>query len=179
MSALEIAKLYENLSLAEEDGVVLEMSDETSIDGVKDVDRCLVGKVLANKKDPTRTRPIAIPIHDTEGDRSVSFRSGYQIPQRREVVSPAAVKKKMIEEKSVETLQPVYGNGPSQSDDMWVDGLGRDKTGLQIEMGPRKSDSIAGPPSNMGIQQNLSPSSSLLITQQGQPIQPIGNDSLP
>ncbi|TXG63781.1 hypothetical protein EZV62_010775 [Acer yangbiense] len=50
MSALEIAKLYENLSLAKEDGAVLEMSEETSIDGVKDVDRCLVGKVLSYKK---------------------------------------------------------------------------------------------------------------------------------
>ena len=50
MSATKIAKLYENLSLANEDGAVLEMLKEASIDGIKDVDRCLVGKVLSSKK---------------------------------------------------------------------------------------------------------------------------------
>ncbi|TXG69340.1 hypothetical protein EZV62_004275 [Acer yangbiense] len=50
MSATEIAKLYENLSLADEDRAVLEMSEEASVDGIKDVDRCLVGKVLSGKK---------------------------------------------------------------------------------------------------------------------------------
>ncbi|KAK2637676.1 hypothetical protein Ddye_025471 [Dipteronia dyeriana] len=50
MSDAEIAKLYENLSLADEDGAVLEMSEEASIDGIKDVDRSLVGKVLSSKK---------------------------------------------------------------------------------------------------------------------------------
>ncbi|TXG48338.1 hypothetical protein EZV62_027632 [Acer yangbiense] len=42
--------MYENLSIGDEDGVVHEMSEETSIDGTEDVDRCLVGKVLSGKK---------------------------------------------------------------------------------------------------------------------------------
>ncbi|TXG54199.1 hypothetical protein EZV62_019455 [Acer yangbiense] len=47
---MELAKLYENLSLAEEDGALHECSEEVKIDGEKDVDRCLVGKVLSGKK---------------------------------------------------------------------------------------------------------------------------------
>ncbi|TXG73661.1 hypothetical protein EZV62_002240 [Acer yangbiense] len=50
MSEAEIAKLYENLSLADEDVAVHEMAEEVKIDGVEDVERCLVGKVLAEKK---------------------------------------------------------------------------------------------------------------------------------
>ncbi|TXG61030.1 hypothetical protein EZV62_012393 [Acer yangbiense] len=50
MCSIEIEKLYESLSLAEEDNVVLEMSNESSIDGIEDMDRCLVGKVLSGKK---------------------------------------------------------------------------------------------------------------------------------
>lgn len=46
----EIAKLYETLSLADEDVTILEMSEEVKSEGVKDVDRCLVGKVLSTKK---------------------------------------------------------------------------------------------------------------------------------
>ncbi|TXG67122.1 hypothetical protein EZV62_008397 [Acer yangbiense] len=42
--------LYENLSLVEEDGAVLEISEEETVDGAKDVDCCLVGKVLSGKK---------------------------------------------------------------------------------------------------------------------------------
>ncbi|TXG73753.1 hypothetical protein EZV62_002332 [Acer yangbiense] len=42
MSESEIVKLYENLSLAEEDGAVLEMSEEVGVEGLEDVDRCLV-----------------------------------------------------------------------------------------------------------------------------------------
>ncbi|TXG60689.1 hypothetical protein EZV62_015262 [Acer yangbiense] len=45
-----IAKLYENLSLVDEDGAILEMSEEAQRDGVADVDHCLVGKVLLSKK---------------------------------------------------------------------------------------------------------------------------------
>ncbi|TXG54824.1 hypothetical protein EZV62_020080 [Acer yangbiense] len=50
MSAKEITDLYENLSIAEEDGVVLETSETEIEDGAKDVDCCLVGKVLTGKK---------------------------------------------------------------------------------------------------------------------------------
>ncbi|TXG72967.1 hypothetical protein EZV62_001546 [Acer yangbiense] len=47
---MELAKLYPNLSLAEEDGAIHGMSEEVQLDGVEDVDRCLVGKVLSGKK---------------------------------------------------------------------------------------------------------------------------------
>ncbi|TXG57113.1 hypothetical protein EZV62_018426 [Acer yangbiense] len=50
MSEMEITKLYESLFIAEEDRAILEMSEETSVDGVEDVDRCLVVKVLSGKK---------------------------------------------------------------------------------------------------------------------------------
>ncbi|KAK2648366.1 hypothetical protein Ddye_015855, partial [Dipteronia dyeriana] len=50
MSAAEIAQLYENLSLADEDGAVHEILEEIIKNGVEDVDRCLVGKVLLRKK---------------------------------------------------------------------------------------------------------------------------------
>ncbi|KAK3189612.1 hypothetical protein Dsin_029173 [Dipteronia sinensis] len=46
---LEIVKLYEHLSLANEDGAIHEMSEEAQRDGVADVDHCLVGKVLSGK----------------------------------------------------------------------------------------------------------------------------------
>ncbi|TXG64073.1 hypothetical protein EZV62_011067 [Acer yangbiense] len=46
----EIAKLYENLSLADEDVAIHEMPEEVHRDGVANVDRCLVGKVLSGKK---------------------------------------------------------------------------------------------------------------------------------
>ncbi|TXG67034.1 hypothetical protein EZV62_008309 [Acer yangbiense] len=47
MSAAELAGLYENLSLAEEDGVMLEIAEEAQlegVEGVEDVDRSLVGR---------------------------------------------------------------------------------------------------------------------------------------
>ncbi|TXG63277.1 hypothetical protein EZV62_010271 [Acer yangbiense] len=47
---LEIAKLYENLSLADEDVGIHEIPEEVQQDGVADVDRCLMGKVLSGKK---------------------------------------------------------------------------------------------------------------------------------
>ncbi|TXG50705.1 hypothetical protein EZV62_023229 [Acer yangbiense] len=50
MSAADLAGLYENLSLAEEDSAVLEVSEEVQHDGVGDVDRSLVGKVLSGKR---------------------------------------------------------------------------------------------------------------------------------
>ncbi|TXG49744.1 hypothetical protein EZV62_025619 [Acer yangbiense] len=50
MSAAEIAQLYENLSLADEDGAIHEISEEVIEDGIEDVDRCLVGKVLSRKR---------------------------------------------------------------------------------------------------------------------------------
>ncbi|TXG60344.1 hypothetical protein EZV62_014917 [Acer yangbiense] len=50
MADSEISKLYENLSLVDEDEVVLDMAEEAKSDGVEDVDRCLVGKVLPGKK---------------------------------------------------------------------------------------------------------------------------------
>ncbi|TXG56754.1 hypothetical protein EZV62_018067 [Acer yangbiense] len=46
----DIAKLYENLSLADEDEAVLEMAEEVKTDGIGDIDKCLVGKVLTGKK---------------------------------------------------------------------------------------------------------------------------------
>ncbi|TXG64273.1 hypothetical protein EZV62_011267 [Acer yangbiense] len=57
----EIAKLYENLSLADEDGAVLEMAKEVKTDGIGDIDKCLVGKVLTGKKIETG---FGIEIHD-------------------------------------------------------------------------------------------------------------------
>ncbi|TXG63840.1 hypothetical protein EZV62_010834 [Acer yangbiense] len=50
MSESEITRLYESLSLAEEDGAVLEMEEEVQIKGFEDIDRCSVGKVLSGKK---------------------------------------------------------------------------------------------------------------------------------
>ncbi|TXG66768.1 hypothetical protein EZV62_008043 [Acer yangbiense] len=50
MSESDISVLCENLSLADEDEAVLEMAEEVKSDGVGDVDRCLVGKVLSGKK---------------------------------------------------------------------------------------------------------------------------------
>ncbi|TXG69859.1 hypothetical protein EZV62_004794 [Acer yangbiense] len=46
----EIAKLYENLSIADEDGVVHEMAEDAQIDGEAEVNHCLVGKVLSGKR---------------------------------------------------------------------------------------------------------------------------------
>ncbi|TXG72489.1 hypothetical protein EZV62_001068 [Acer yangbiense] len=46
----EIAKLHENLSLADEDGAVHEMVEDAQLDGVADVNHCLVGKVLLGKR---------------------------------------------------------------------------------------------------------------------------------
>ncbi|TXG57559.1 hypothetical protein EZV62_015388 [Acer yangbiense] len=42
MSAAELADLYENLSLAEEDGAMLEVAEEAQMDGEVDVDRSLL-----------------------------------------------------------------------------------------------------------------------------------------
>ncbi|TXG70165.1 hypothetical protein EZV62_005100 [Acer yangbiense] len=42
--------LYKNLTIADEDGAVHEITEETQKDGVKDVERCLVGKVLSGKR---------------------------------------------------------------------------------------------------------------------------------
>ncbi|TXG72599.1 hypothetical protein EZV62_001178 [Acer yangbiense] len=50
MSAVEIEKLYKSMSLADEDGAVLEMTEEVVVDGKEDIDQCLVGKVLTGKK---------------------------------------------------------------------------------------------------------------------------------
>ncbi|KAK3225745.1 hypothetical protein Dsin_005607 [Dipteronia sinensis] len=50
MSAVELMELYENLSLADKDGAVLEISEEAQMEGKEDVYRCFVGKVLARKK---------------------------------------------------------------------------------------------------------------------------------
>ncbi|TXG57007.1 hypothetical protein EZV62_018320 [Acer yangbiense] len=50
MAESEIVKLYENLSLADEDGEIHEMSEEDQKDGVVDVDLYLVGKVLSRGK---------------------------------------------------------------------------------------------------------------------------------
>ncbi|TXG53376.1 hypothetical protein EZV62_022545 [Acer yangbiense] len=107
--------------------------------------------------------------HDIEGDNSISHKPGYLIPQRREVSSPvtAKKKKKMIEEKPVQTLQPVCEDGPPKTDDMWVDGLGREKVGSRLEMGPPNSDSIAGPSDIVGTKLSPSSSTSILLIQQG------------
>ena len=50
MSTTDIAQLCESLSLADEDEAVLEISEEATLEGVKEVDLCLVGKVLTSKK---------------------------------------------------------------------------------------------------------------------------------
>ncbi|TXG70163.1 hypothetical protein EZV62_005098 [Acer yangbiense] len=50
MSSMELADLYKNLTIADEDGAVHEITEETQKDGVKDVERCLVGKVLSGKR---------------------------------------------------------------------------------------------------------------------------------
>ncbi|TXG70059.1 hypothetical protein EZV62_004994 [Acer yangbiense] len=50
MSAVELTGLYENLSLAEENGAVLEASEEVQQEGAVDVDRSLVGRVLSGKR---------------------------------------------------------------------------------------------------------------------------------
>ncbi|KAK3193518.1 hypothetical protein Dsin_024828 [Dipteronia sinensis] len=49
MSATDLAGLYENLSLADEDGEMLEISEEAQLEGLKDVDRSLVGRVLSGR----------------------------------------------------------------------------------------------------------------------------------
>ncbi|TXG66079.1 hypothetical protein EZV62_007354 [Acer yangbiense] len=50
MTEADITKLYENLSIADEEVAVHEMSEEIGEDGAEDVERCLVGKVLSGKK---------------------------------------------------------------------------------------------------------------------------------
>ncbi|TXG68377.1 hypothetical protein EZV62_003312 [Acer yangbiense] len=50
MGTSEISRLCENLTIVDEDCAVLELSEDTTLDGVEDVDRCLVGKVLTGKK---------------------------------------------------------------------------------------------------------------------------------
>ncbi|KAK2648256.1 hypothetical protein Ddye_015745 [Dipteronia dyeriana] len=50
MGVSDIYKHCENLSLVDEDEAVLEISEEATLDGVKDVDLCLVGKMLTGKK---------------------------------------------------------------------------------------------------------------------------------
>ncbi|TXG70055.1 hypothetical protein EZV62_004990 [Acer yangbiense] len=54
MSAVELTGLYENLSLAEEDGAALEASEEVQQEGAVDVDRSLVGRVLSGKRERNR-----------------------------------------------------------------------------------------------------------------------------
>ncbi|TXG73549.1 hypothetical protein EZV62_002128 [Acer yangbiense] len=54
MCSTEIEKLYQSLSLDEEDKTVLEMAEDFTMEGIKDIDRCLVGKVLSGKKDRNR-----------------------------------------------------------------------------------------------------------------------------
>ncbi|TXG70272.1 hypothetical protein EZV62_005207 [Acer yangbiense] len=51
MASSEIETLYKNLSLEDEDEdeLVREMSEESSLDGKEDVEKCLVGKVLSGK----------------------------------------------------------------------------------------------------------------------------------
>ncbi|TXG49106.1 hypothetical protein EZV62_024981 [Acer yangbiense] len=46
----EIAKLYENLSLADEDGAIHEPAEDAQLDGVAEVNPYLVGKVLSGKR---------------------------------------------------------------------------------------------------------------------------------
>ncbi|TXG73224.1 hypothetical protein EZV62_001803 [Acer yangbiense] len=48
MSAQDLSQLCENLSLVDEDEVVLEITEDATLDGVKDVDLCLVGKGSGN-----------------------------------------------------------------------------------------------------------------------------------
>ncbi|TXG53141.1 hypothetical protein EZV62_022310 [Acer yangbiense] len=50
MVDLEIAKLYENLSLADEDGAIHEAAEDAKQDGEAEVNHCLVGKVLSGKR---------------------------------------------------------------------------------------------------------------------------------
>ncbi|TXG73180.1 hypothetical protein EZV62_001759 [Acer yangbiense] len=50
MSAADLAGLCENLSLADEDGALLEVIEEAELEGEEDVDRSLVGRVLSGKK---------------------------------------------------------------------------------------------------------------------------------
>ncbi|TXG60476.1 hypothetical protein EZV62_015049 [Acer yangbiense] len=54
MSVVELAGLYENLSLAEEDGAMLEASEEVQQEGAVDVDRSLMGRVLSGKRERNR-----------------------------------------------------------------------------------------------------------------------------
>ncbi|TXG57142.1 hypothetical protein EZV62_018455 [Acer yangbiense] len=49
MTEADITKLYENLSITDEDVAIHEMLEATGEDGAEDVERCLVGKVLAGK----------------------------------------------------------------------------------------------------------------------------------
>ncbi|TXG53188.1 hypothetical protein EZV62_022357 [Acer yangbiense] len=46
----KIAKLYENLSIADEDMAIHEPAEEAQVDGVAEVNHCLVGKVLSGKR---------------------------------------------------------------------------------------------------------------------------------
>ncbi|TXG69706.1 hypothetical protein EZV62_004641 [Acer yangbiense] len=50
MSTQDISQLCKNLSLVDEDEAVLEIIEDATLDSVKDVDLCLVGKVLTGKK---------------------------------------------------------------------------------------------------------------------------------
>lgn len=50
MADAEISKMYESMSLVDEDEAVLDMAEEVKLEGVQDVDRCLIGKVLSGKK---------------------------------------------------------------------------------------------------------------------------------
>ncbi|KAL5770981.1 hypothetical protein ACOSP7_015135 [Xanthoceras sorbifolium] len=50
MEAEEIARLCESLSLSEEDGPILQIGGELHQEGIREVELCLVGKVLAKRK---------------------------------------------------------------------------------------------------------------------------------
>ncbi|TXG57139.1 hypothetical protein EZV62_018452 [Acer yangbiense] len=50
MGDSEIAKLYEKLSIADEDSAIYEMAEEDQLEGVAEVDICLVGKIISGKK---------------------------------------------------------------------------------------------------------------------------------
>ncbi|TXG67205.1 hypothetical protein EZV62_008480 [Acer yangbiense] len=50
MESKDLAKLCENLSIKDEDSEIHHISEEVERDGVKDVDHCLVGKVLSGKR---------------------------------------------------------------------------------------------------------------------------------
>ncbi|TXG69259.1 hypothetical protein EZV62_004194 [Acer yangbiense] len=50
MSANEIARLCENLSIKDEDREIHQISEDVGEEGVQDVDHCLVGKVLSGKR---------------------------------------------------------------------------------------------------------------------------------